>query len=85
MVMFWLDALYNHVHIILVIIYYIYSVYCLSTAIAITIDVISSSDVDSLPVSSTCSQRMSLPLYPSYSILKKKLLQAIQCQAYGLG
>ena len=54
-------------------------------AIAITIDVINSSDVDSLPVASTCSQRMSLPLYPSYTILKKKLLQAIQCQAYGLG
>ena len=54
-------------------------------AVAITVDVISSSSIDSLPVASTCSQRMSIPLYPSYQLLKKKLLQAVQCQAYGLG
>jgi len=54
-------------------------------AVAITIDVIGSSNTESLPMASTCSQRMSIPLYPSYHILKKKLLQAIQCQAYGLG
>ena len=54
-----------------------------TAAVAITIDVIGGSNTESLPVASTCSQRMSIPLYPSYHILKKKLLQAIQCQAYG--
>ncbi|CAI8007414.1 E3 ubiquitin-protein ligase UBR5 [Geodia barretti] len=54
-------------------------------AIQITINVIGTGNTKSLPVASTCSQRMSIPLYPSYLILKKKLLQAIQCQAYGLG
>ncbi len=53
--------------------------------VAITLDVIGSRNTDSLPVASTCSQRMCIPLYPSYRILKKKLFQAIQCQAYGLG
>jgi E3 ubiquitin-protein ligase EDD1 len=54
-------------------------------ALQITINVIGTGNTNSLPVASTCSQRMSIPLYPSYLILKKKLLQAIQCQAYGLG
>ena len=54
-------------------------------ALLITINVIGSGNTNSLPVASTCSQRMSIPLYPSYLVLKKKLLQAIQCQAYGLG
>lgn len=54
-------------------------------SMAITMDVIGGRSTDTLPVASTCSQRMCIPLYPSYHILKKKLLQAIQCQAYGLG
>lgn len=52
---------------------------------SINIDVIGGGNTDSLPVASTCSQRMSIPLYPSYNTLKRKLMQAIQCQAYGLG
>jgi E3 ubiquitin-protein ligase EDD1 len=54
-------------------------------SLVINMDVIGGSNVESLPVASTCSQRMSIPLYPSYNILKRKLMQAIQCQAYGLG
>jgi len=50
----------------------------------ISVDVIGSGNPESLPVASTCGQRMSIPLYPTYHMLKKKLLQAIQCQAYGL-
>ncbi len=53
--------------------------------VSITIDVIGGSNIEALPVASTCSQRLSIPLYPSYHTLKKKLMQAIQCQAYGLG
>ena len=53
--------------------------------VAITIDVIGGTNIEALPVASTCSQRLSIPLYPSYHTLKKKLMQAIQCQAYGLG
>ena len=52
--------------------------------LTISVDVIGSGNTESLPVASTCGQRMSIPLYPSYHMLKKKLLQAIQCQAYGL-
>lgn len=54
-------------------------------SITISIDVIGGNNVESLPVASTCSLRMSIPLYPSYNTLKRKLMQAIQCQAYGLG
>lgn len=54
------------------------------SGLTISVDVISSGNTESLPVASTCGQRMSIPLYPSYHMLKKKLLQAIQCQAYGL-
>ncbi|XP_048584846.1 uncharacterized protein LOC5508594 isoform X2 [Nematostella vectensis] len=50
----------------------------------ITVDVISG-NTKALPMATTCGQRMSIPLYPSKRILKKKLLQAIQCQSYGLG
>ena len=56
-----------------------------TASVIINIDVIGGSNVESLPVASTCSLRMSIPLYPSYNILKRKLMQAIQCQAYGLG
>ena len=52
--------------------------------LTISVDVIGSGNTESLPVASTCGQRMSIPLYPTYHMLKKKLLQAIQCQAYGL-
>jgi len=54
-----------------------------SSGLTISVDVITG-NVESLPVASTCGQRMSIPLYPSYHTLKKKLFQAIQCQAYGL-
>lgn len=50
----------------------------------ITVDVISG-NTKALPMATTCGQRMSIPLYPSKKILKRKLLQAIQCQGYGLG
>ena len=52
--------------------------------ISITIDIIRGNP-KALPMASTCGQRMSVPLYPSRRILKRKLLQAIQCQTYGLG
>ena len=52
--------------------------------LVITIDVISG-NTRALPMATTCGQRMSIPLYPSRKILKRKLLQAIQCQSYGLG
>lgn len=51
---------------------------------AITIDVVRGSTT-SLPMASTCGQRMTIPLYASKKLLKDKLLQAIQCQIYGLG
>ena len=68
-------------------VHYIYYIYVFSyiASVSITIDVIGGSNIEALPVASTCSQRMSIPLYPSYHTLKKKLMQAIQCQAYGLG
>lgn len=50
----------------------------------ITVDVISG-NTKALPMATTCGQRMSIPLYPTKKILKRKLLQAIQCQGYGLG
>ncbi|XP_022781948.1 uncharacterized protein LOC111322968 [Stylophora pistillata] len=50
----------------------------------ITVDVISG-NTKALPMATTCGQRMSIPLYPSKKILKRKLFQAIQCQGYGLG
>jgi E3 ubiquitin-protein ligase EDD1 len=49
----------------------------------ITIEVMGS-NLESLPIASTCSQRISIPLYPSLHILRRKLHQAIQCQGYGL-
>ena len=53
------------------------------TSFQVVIDVIGG-NLESLPIASTCSQRVSMPLYPSYHILRRKLLQAIQCQSYGL-
>eukprot|EP00794_Sanderia_malayensis_P018102 gene18102-19911_t len=50
----------------------------------VTVDVISKNN-SPLPVVSTCGQRLSLPLYSTKKELKRKLLQAIQCQTYGLG
>lgn len=52
--------------------------------LSITVEVISG-NTKALPMATTCGQRMSIPLYPSKKILKRKLLQAIQCQSYGLG
>eukprot|EP00795_Rhopilema_esculentum_P011486 gene11486-21702_t len=52
--------------------------------IAVTVDIIGQSST-SLPVASTCGQRLSLPLYESKKELKKKLLTAIECETYGLG
>ena len=52
--------------------------------ISITIDIVSQSSA-SLPVASTCGQRLSMPLYESKKELRKKLLIAIECEAYGLG
>ena len=53
--------------------------------LSITVDIISSTNNIALPMSSTCGQRISIPLYPSKSMLKQKLLQAIECKSYGLG
>lgn len=53
--------------------------------LSITLDIINSSNNLSLPMSSTCGQRISMPLYTSKAMLKRKLLQAIECQSYGLG
>ncbi|XP_047133859.1 uncharacterized protein LOC100207024 isoform X1 [Hydra vulgaris] len=53
--------------------------------LAISIDIIDTLNSSALPMSSTCGQRISTPLYPSKSILKQKLLQAIECESYGLG
>ncbi|XP_015768582.1 PREDICTED: E3 ubiquitin-protein ligase UBR5-like [Acropora digitifera] len=52
--------------------------------LSITVEVISG-NTKALPMATTCGQRMSIPLYPSKKVLKRKLLQAIQCQSYGLG
>lgn len=53
--------------------------------LSITIDIINNANSLALPMSSTCGQRISMPLYPSKSILRAKILQAIECQTYGLG
>ncbi len=58
--------------------------FCLVEELSVTVDVISKTNA-ALPVVSTCGQRLSIPLYSSKKELKKKLLQAIQCQSYGLG
>jgi len=53
--------------------------------LSITVDIINNANSAALPMSSTCGQRISMPLYPSKSVLRSKLLQAIECQTYGLG
>ncbi|XP_063678021.1 uncharacterized protein LOC134813994 isoform X3 [Bolinopsis microptera] len=52
--------------------------------ISITVDIQHDSR-NALPMASTCGQRISIPLYRSYSMLKDKLSLALQCLSYGLG
>ena len=52
--------------------------------ISITVDIQHDSR-NALPMASTCDQRISIPLYRSYSMLKDKLSLALQCLSYGLG
>ena len=52
--------------------------------ISITVDIQHDSR-NALPMASTCGQRISIPLYRSFSMLKAKLSLALQCLSYGLG
>ena len=52
--------------------------------LAVTVDIVGQSST-SLPVASTCGQRLSMPLYESRKELRKKLLIAIECETYNLG
>jgi len=52
--------------------------------IAVTVDITGQSST-SLPVASTCGQRLSIPLYDSRKELRRKLLIAIECETYNLG
>ncbi|KAL5252716.1 hypothetical protein ACHWQZ_G015469 [Mnemiopsis leidyi] len=52
--------------------------------ISITVDIQHDSR-NALPMASTCGQRISIPLYRSFSMLKSKLSLALQCLSYGLG